>query len=300
MKFPLISIIMPTFNNGKDIQNAIVSVLGQTYQNWELIIVDNYSIDDTSKILTRFKDTRIKVYKNKNNGIIANGRNFGISRACGDWIAFLDSDDSWVKSKLEDCIQFSEFSDLIYHKLQKFSVSKLGKLSTFGNARVRNVEINPEKTLRKIGPCMTTSAIIVRSSVLASVGFFDEDPDISGGEDYDLWLRIACYKYRFKYIPKVLGGYQIGGNNFSSSTRSLRIIRYLDKKHFIASDTPAWILSSELICYLKQRKLKTFFRRYIEIFCEVKVFYFLCVNYIIIKKFLNLKVSLRTNKYKLD
>ena len=91
----LFSIIIPTYNRANEIGRCLSSVINQSYSNWEAIVVDNYSSDDTENIVKDFNDNRIRYYKNHNYGIIAVSRNFGIDRAKGSWICFLDSDDSW-------------------------------------------------------------------------------------------------------------------------------------------------------------------------------------------------------------
>lgn len=100
-KNPLVSIVIPSYNHGKFIGRAIESVLSQTYQTFEVIVIDNHSKDETDKVLNKFRDNRIKVLKIHNKGIIAISRNRGIKEAKGEWVAFLDSDDVWYPKKLE-------------------------------------------------------------------------------------------------------------------------------------------------------------------------------------------------------
>ena len=106
MMSDLVSIIMPSYNTGKFIKETINSVLNQTYNNWELIIVDDCSTDDTEKIVNTIKDNRIKFLKNNTNSGAAISRNRAIKEAKGKWIAFLDSDDLWKKEKIEKQIRF--------------------------------------------------------------------------------------------------------------------------------------------------------------------------------------------------
>ena len=101
---PKISIIMPTYNREKIIKNAIESVLSQTEKDLELIVVDDGSTDNTSKVIESFKDSRIKYFKRTNHGIGAS-RNFGLDKATGDYISFLDSDDSLKKDFVEKMIK---------------------------------------------------------------------------------------------------------------------------------------------------------------------------------------------------
>ena len=90
---PLVSIVIPTYNHGNYIGKAIKSLINQTYQNWEAIIIDNQSSDQTYEEIKNYSDSRIKYFEINNNGVIAKSRNYGISISKGDWIAFLDSDD---------------------------------------------------------------------------------------------------------------------------------------------------------------------------------------------------------------
>ena len=111
----LVSIIMPSYNTGKYIEDSIKSVLDQTYKNWELIIVDDCSTDDTEKSIKKYlKDKRIKFYKNEKNSGAAISRNKALKIAKGRWIAFLDSDDLWDKHKLELQISFMEKNNVAF------------------------------------------------------------------------------------------------------------------------------------------------------------------------------------------
>ena len=116
---PLVSVIIPTYNHANFLGKALESVIHQTYNNWEAIVIDNHSTDETNKVIDKFKDSRIQYFKISNDGIIAKSRNFGINVAKGDWIAFLDSDDWWTSDKLENCIENANNQvDLIYHDLE--------------------------------------------------------------------------------------------------------------------------------------------------------------------------------------
>ena len=102
----LVSIIMPSWNTERFIAETIQSVLDQTYTNWELIIVDDCSSDNTDDIVASFKDNRIKYFHNEKNSGAALTRNRAMREAQGEWIAFLDSDDLWTPEKLEHQIAF--------------------------------------------------------------------------------------------------------------------------------------------------------------------------------------------------
>ena len=128
----LVSIIMPSYNTAKFIAETIDSVLAQTYSNWELIIVDDCSKDDTDAVVAAYTDPRIHYLKNETNSGAALSRNRALREAKGRWIAFLDSDDLWLPEKLEKQIAFMEeeqvaFSYTNYEELDEAS-EKLGVL----------------------------------------------------------------------------------------------------------------------------------------------------------------------------
>lgn len=106
MEQGLVSIIMPSWNTENYIAESIQSVINQTYENWELIIVDDCSTDNTDEVVKAFDDQRIKYLKNEKNSGAALTRNRALKEAKGEWIAFLDSDDLWVPKKLEHQINF--------------------------------------------------------------------------------------------------------------------------------------------------------------------------------------------------
>ena len=115
----MFSVILPTYNRAKFIEGAINSVLNQDYLNWELIIIDNFSTDNTQTLVEKFNDQRIKYVKYKNNGIIAKARNYGIKLSNGNYLAFLDSDDWWYPKKLTtmaDLIKAHPY-DCLYHNM---------------------------------------------------------------------------------------------------------------------------------------------------------------------------------------
>jgi len=99
--FPKISIVMPTYNRASVIGETIQSIMNQTYGNWELIIVDDGSDDDTEKVVSRFNDQRIQFYKACRIGVNGKIKNIGLEKAHGELIAFMDSDDLWAETKLE-------------------------------------------------------------------------------------------------------------------------------------------------------------------------------------------------------
>ena len=113
---PVVSVIIPTYNRASDLKRALNSVQEQTFVNWEALVVDNNSEDNTDEIVIGFNDPRIKLFKINNDGVIAASRNKGIKEASGEYIAFLDSDDWWAPNKLELSVAaLKAGSDIVYH-----------------------------------------------------------------------------------------------------------------------------------------------------------------------------------------
>jgi glycosyltransferase involved in cell wall biosynthesis len=182
----LISIILPTKNRSELLKKAITSVKNQTYINWELIIVDDGSSDNTIQVVEYFNDDRIIYERNKKSLGGAQSRNIGAKISNGSLLAFLDDDDEWLPEKLE--IQLKHFHDsevgLSYCgcliKFTAFNISYPTKPSIEGEA-FDELLIN-----NYIG---VTPSVVVRKSVFEKAGGFD--PGLKAREDYDLWLRIA-------------------------------------------------------------------------------------------------------------
>lgn len=183
---PFVSVIIPTFNRGWIVREAIDSVLAQDYPNFELIVVDDGSTDDSAAILDSYGQ-ELKVIRQDRQGVSA-ARNRGIAAAAGRLIAFLDSDDYWLAHKLDLQIDF-------------FKHHPHADICQTEEIWIRNgVRVNPKRRHRKpsgdifepsLHLCLVSpSAVMLRRSVFDRCGLFDED--LPACEDYDLWLRISC------------------------------------------------------------------------------------------------------------
>lgn len=112
----LVTVVIPTYNHAEFLKRALDSVVAQTYKDWEAIVVNNFSTDNTIVIVESFNDERIRLINFRNNGIIAASRNRGIEAARGKYVAFLDSDDIWYPEKLQVCLDQAETgAQLICH-----------------------------------------------------------------------------------------------------------------------------------------------------------------------------------------
>lgn len=212
-----VSIIIPTSNRIKELRKALESVFHQTYKNWEIVIIDNYSNDGTDEYIRNLNEKRVIYKKYKNEGIIGASRNKGINYSEGFYLAFLDSDDWWEKNKLEKCIETinSRKSDFVYHNCY----IKGENISSRTYARQLKKPIYDD--LLRNGNTIITSSVVVKKELIIKAGCFSEKSNICGWEDYDLWIKISKMKKNFILIPEILGSYGMGEDKFDNSERIL-------------------------------------------------------------------------------
>lgn len=191
MNNKLVSIIIPTYNRGNIIRETITSVLNQTYQNFQVFIIDDGSTDNTKSVIQSFDDKRIKYVFQNHSGLPASGRNTGLKQINGDYIAFLDSDDLWFPRKLEIQINLFEKNPniLLIATNGVFFPTKL-------NMKVlplkKNIKISFRQLLEK--NVIINSSVVLRKEVIASIGLLDENRNLKYGEDFDYWLRLLRFK----------------------------------------------------------------------------------------------------------
>jgi glycosyltransferase involved in cell wall biosynthesis len=209
-----ISIVMPLFNKEREIERAIDSVLKQTRREFELIIINDGSTDNSAEKAKRFGDRRIKLVHQPNAGVAA-ARNRGIEKSTNEYIAFLDADDAWKPDFLEIIDRLiGNFPEAGVYATAWEGVGRNGK--TIAN-RFFSIPSPPWEGLLPSyfraaleGEPVWTSAVVVPKSVLAEVGNFPEG--ISMGEDKDVWERIAL-KYRIAYSSQIGATYYLNSNN---------------------------------------------------------------------------------------
>ena len=212
---PFFSVVLPNFNHGRYLKDAIDSVLNQDFSNWELLIIDNYSTDNSDEVISSYKDSRIRVFKIKNEGIIAKSRNLGIKNAQAKWIAFLDSDDIWYFNKLSRLIELTDDNfDIICSNEYRHDLEEGIRKPLYYNLKSNNFY----KELLLKGNALSTSATIVSRDFLNKNKLdFSESLDFITVEDYDFWMQIASKNGSFGFCKEFLGEFRIHGSNNSSN-----------------------------------------------------------------------------------
>lgn len=229
------SVVIPTYNSAWCIKRSIESVLNQTYRDFEILVIDNYSNDGTFDIINSYQDNRIRVFQIHNNGIIAVSRNMGIREAQGEWLCFLDSDDWWAENKLESCVPYLQENDMIYHDLNIFKKNCIIYRKT-AKTSLRKENFIDEMLLKE-NP-IANSSVVIRKQIVDKVGLITEDVRLVTVEDIDYWLRVLQVTSRVEYIALPLGYYWIGNNASRSishayAERALlaKYIRYISDKN---------------------------------------------------------------------
>lgn len=206
---PFFSIVITAYNKERYIGKAIHSVLGQTLQDFEILLIDDGSTDNTKEIISSFRDTRIKYFVQAHSGRPACARNKGMSFARGKYIAILDGDDFWRQDKLGRCKKILEDNpgvDLVCHNEAVLYNDKVVKYTSCGPYTGEMY-----KKILFDGINLPTSSVVIRRGIFSEDNFrFSEDPRHITIEDYEYWLRLS-QKYRFCFIDDVLGYYRITG-----------------------------------------------------------------------------------------
>lgn len=230
----LVSIIMPSYNTGRYISETIESVLAQTYINWELVIVDDCSTDDTDDVVKQFlEDNRIRYIKNEKNSGAAVSRNRALREARGKWIAFLDSDDLWEPEKLEKQISFMVRNQ--YH----FSYTSYCEIDDQSRPN-GNVITGPRKISKRGMYCYCWPGCLTVMYDAEYVGLI-QIADIKKNNDYAMWLKV-CHKADCYLLNEVLAKYRrgragsISTHGYSALIKwHYRLFRKADEKSAVAA-----------------------------------------------------------------
>ena len=232
MENKLVSIIMPSYNTGNYIGESIAAVLEQSYTDWELIIVDDCSTDNTEQIVESFRDERIRYLKNEKNSGAAVSRNKALLEAKGKWIAFLDSDDLWSEDKLEKQIRFMQENE--YY----FSYTKYSEIDE--ESKSLNVMVSGPKVITKRGMfryCWPGCLTVMYDR--EKIGLIQIE-DIKKNNDYAMWLKVIK-KSKCYLLNEDLAKYRKRSGSISNhSYRKLikwhyKLFRQAEKMGFIRS-----------------------------------------------------------------
>ncbi len=218
MREGLVSIITPTYNCGRFIGETIESVQKQTYTNWEMVIVDDCSIDRTKEIVEEYisKDARIQYYCLENNSGAAVARTRAMQLADGEYMAFLDADDLWTEDKLEKQLQFMK------QNKYAFSCTSYEQIDEDGNLTNKIVKTIPKTSYnRLLLDCPVGNSTVMYS--VKKMGKF-EVPNIRKRNDDALWLQMLKKEKYIMGMPDILMKYRIRRNSISSN--KLKVIKY--------------------------------------------------------------------------
>jgi len=225
VKSPSVSVIVTTYNRLNLLPETLGSILSQTFTDFELIIVDNMSMDGTLEYVTALTDSRIRYFRNPNNGVIAVNRNYGIQQALGKYIAFCDDDDLWMLEKLSRQVALLEKSPevaLCYTNAESFVGNK-----TILSKMIRRVVHKNHFWQLLRGNFIPNSSVLIRSNVFDELGLLSEDSLLR--EDYEMCLRIAR-NHSVLGIDESLIRYRVhvgnvAGNRVSETLRAIRTVK---------------------------------------------------------------------------
>lgn len=218
---PLFSVIIPTFNRASELHRCLSSLTQQTYKNFEVIVCDDGSKDNTKEVVFEFiNKLDIKYIKEENFGGPARPRNKGIKLAKGLFISFLDSDDWWYKNKLEICSRYLSHYDFIFHDVENYN----GNFKTYNNFLVsltnRLISRDPLDILNQ-GNFIACSSVSVRRELIID-NLFPEYLDIVALEDFYAWVSLfnTNKKLRIKHCKNKLSAYSHSQDNISVSNKN--------------------------------------------------------------------------------
>lgn len=251
---PSFSVVIPAYNAASFILETLDSVARQTYKYFEIVVVDDGSVDGTYEAVRQWcrsnPTVSLKLISQTNKGI-GGARNSGVRKARGEFVAFLDADDYWLENKLASIARYlgeSPKTDLVCHD--------------------EWIEKDGCRTLRTYGPylsykeflfkrnCISTGATIIRRSMVAEAGWFSEDLGFNGVEDYEFWMRVAKVGAQIEYLHEVLGVYRIheGGISSNVNLHTQNALNVLNR-HF-----SAWPHRSPYYRYLMRKRRAIVYR----------------------------------------
>ncbi len=294
----LISVIIPVYNASQFIKKTINSVLNQSYTNYEIIVVDDGSTDNTKEVLqSLINDNKIKYYYIKNSGV-STAANFGIRKAKGNYIFFLDHDDLFMVNKLKEIINVFQTikCDVIYHNAIRYDMDKRKEI-LFKSPLIKSSPF--EQILINSNIILSSSCVAVKKECIFNVGLFDTHFNAKASvQDFDMWLKLARAGYKFYHIDKYLTKYNFSRNrNASMKKENIKIFikdfrkvfnrysKYLDHKKYIIAKANYFKSISNLLLNINKKESFFYFKKSIKYKINIKfiLLYLLCFLKRIIK-----------------
>mgnify|MGYP000879903501 CR=1 FL=1 len=260
----MFSIVIPLYNKELSIKKTLQSVLAQSYQKFEIIIINDGSTDNSIRVIETINDARIRLIHQENQGV-SSARNRGIQEAKYDWIAFLDADDLWTTEHLQEIIiMMQKFPE---EKVFATSFQFSDKRTMFKHPRrepIFKIDNYFKEATKEILIC--TDVIVTHKNVVKSIGGFNEK--LKWGEDWDLWTRIAR-KYPIIKSQKITAEYRIDAENRSSNSFNAKkslVFNYKFKKTNSLDENKYYehIITKRLRGYIVKRDPILFFKLYLK------------------------------------
>jgi len=228
---PRVSVIVPTYNRAADVRRCLEALVAQTYREFEVLVCDDGSTDDTGRVVESFTSKLdVSYYWAENFGGPARSRNNGVRQARAEYVAFLDSDDWWAPRKLERSVRALDAgADVVYHDM--FIVSSPAQKRFWRRSRTRALRSPAYDDLMTKGNGLATSSVVMRRELLLKIGGFSEERGLIAWEDFDAWLRIARHTEKFERLAETLGYYWSGGGNISTPRRLIDNLAHFKKKY---------------------------------------------------------------------
>lgn len=209
---PIISVIIPVYNGAKTIKETIETVLQQTYQNFEIIVINDGSQDATLAVINSIQHQKLKVFSYLNAGL-STSRNRGFAHAAGEFIAFLDADDLWTNDKLEAQLKaLQQYPEAAVAYSWTDHIDENGKFLRPASYTSCSGNIYKRILIGNFLSCGSNA--LIRAQALTKVGGFDES--LNSAEDWDMWLRLAAW-YEFVVVPRPQVLYRISPGSMSAN-----------------------------------------------------------------------------------
>ena len=283
----LISVIIPSYNRAHIIAKSIESVLGQTYKNIELIVVDDGSSDNTEKELKKIRDDRFKYVRLEKNSGMCYARNVGTKESKGEYIAIHDSDDIWDLEKLEKQYNLMKTTDcdLSFCKMRRINME--GKEQVVPNKDIEMGDGLYHQLLK--GNFIASITIMMKRELAYKVEF---DPEVRRFTDWDFVLRVVKADYKISYLPEILATSYIQNDSSAVTQNKYKSIEFIYKRYkneiMPHPDVHAvFLYNLGVNCSVNNRKLaNTHFMNSLKLQLSGKVLFRLAVNKLGITNFL--------------